>query len=545
MNLANLSIGKRLALGFAIVCVMLVAMVQLSNSMLARVNQGTHEIVNNRMPKIDATSRMQAEINDIAIALRNMMLSSDTADRQRQREEVVASRQAIDGVLRELDTTVENPKAKDLLRQMRADTERYAAAQETLMGYIVSGADDAARAMLATEMRPLLVRLKAAVGKQAALQKEISAAAAGQAADTYASTRNLMWALGIAAVALAALVAWWITRSITGPVGQALGVANTVAAGDLTSRIEADTRDEMGELLRALRRMNESLAATVVTVRRGTDIIATAATEVAMGSQDLSSRTEQQASALEETASSMEQLASTVKQNADNARQANTLAGAASDVAARGGDVIARVVGTMDEIRASAGRIGDITSVIDGIAFQTNILALNAAVEAARAGEQGRGFAVVASEVRALAQRSAAAAKEIKELIGESTVKVEAGSQLVGEAGATMREIVDSVRRVTDIMTEISAASVEQSAGIEQINRAVVEMDAVTQQNAALVEQAAAASESMREEARRLSEAVAVFTVNGVAADGAAVYGAAAAAAPGGRAGTRALTLSP
>ncbi|WP_371866433.1 methyl-accepting chemotaxis protein [Pseudoduganella dura] len=540
MNVANLSIGKRLAFGFAIVCVMLVAMVQLSNSMLARVNQGTHEIVNNRMPKIDATGRMQAEINDIAIALRNMMLSSDTADRQRQREEVVASRQAIDGVLRELDATIEHPKAKDLLREMRTDTERYAAAQETLMGHIGSGADDAARAMLANEMRPLLVRLKATVGEQAALQKEISKAAADRAADTYTSTRNLMWALGIAAVALAALVAWWITRSITGPVGQALGVANTVAAGDLTSRIEADTRDEMGELLRALRRMNESLAATVVTVRRGTDIIATAATEVALGSQDLSSRTEQQASALEETASSMEQLASTVKQNADNARQANSLAATASDVAARGGDVIARVVGTMDDIRASAGRIGDITSVIDGIAFQTNILALNAAVEAARAGEQGRGFAVVASEVRALAQRSAAAAKEIKELIGESTVKVEAGSQLVGEAGATMREIVDSVRRVTDIMTEISAASVEQSAGIEQINRAVVEMDAVTQQNAALVEQAAAASESMREEARRLSEAVAVFTV-----DGAAVAGAAVAAAPGGRAVPRALTLAP
>ncbi|MBB3219497.1 methyl-accepting chemotaxis protein [Pseudoduganella umbonata] len=513
MNVANLGIGKRLALGFAVICIMLVAMVQLSNVMLSRVNNGTHEIVNNRMPKIDATGRMQAEINDIAIALRNMLLYADPADRQRQRNEVLASRQAIDAVLRDLETTIQNPQAVDLLRQMRTDATLYATMQDTLMGHVGSGADEAARELLANRMRPLLARLKGTVGAQAALQKEISAAAAREAADTYASTRNLMWGLGITAVVLAALVAWWITRSITAPVGQALGVANTVAAGDLTSRIEAATQDELGELLRALRRMNENLASTVATVRQGTDIIATAAAEVATGSQDLSARTEQQASALEQTASSMEQLASTVKQNADNARQANTLAAAASNVAARGGDVIARVVDTMEDIRSSAGKIGDITGVIDSIAFQTNILALNAAVEAARAGEQGRGFAVVASEVRTLAQRSAAAAREIKELIGASTEKVAAGSRLVGEAGSTMHEIVDSVQRVTDIMGEISSASVEQSAGIEQINRAIVEMDAVTQQNAALVEQAAAASESMKGEAARLAQAVAVFRI--------------------------------
>jgi methyl-accepting chemotaxis protein len=513
MNVANLGIGKRLALGFGIVCLMMIAMVQLSNAMLARVNDGTHEIVGKRMPRIEATGRMQAEINDIAIALRNMLLSTDPADHRRQREEVLSSRQAIDTVLGQLDATLQDPRARDLLRQMRADATLYAALQDALMGHIGSGADEAPRELLASQMRPLLVRMKGIVGEQAALQKALSEAAASAAADTYASTRNLMWALGCLAVALAAMVAWWITRSITAPVSQALAVANTVAAGDLTSRIEAATQDELGDLLRALRRMNENLAATVATVRHGTDVIATAAAEVATGSQDLSSRTEQQASALEETASSMEQLASTVKQNADNARQADTLAGVASAVAARGGDVIARVVGTMDDIRTSAGQIGDIIGVIDGIAFQTNILALNAAVEAARAGEQGRGFAVVASEVRVLAQRSAAAAREIKELIGASTDKVAAGSQLVNEAGATMQEIVASVQRVTDIMAEISSATAEQSAGIEQINRAVVEMDAVTQQNAALVEQAAAASESMKDEAARLAQAVAVFTI--------------------------------
>ncbi|QBE66796.1 methyl-accepting chemotaxis protein [Pseudoduganella lutea] len=544
MNVANLTIGKRLALGFAIVCVMLIAMVQLSNVMLSRVNTGTGEIVNNRMPKIEATGRMLEEVNDIAIALRNMILNDHPDDRRQQHAEVVASRQAINDVMRELEATLQDPKARDLLRQMRADTDRYIAAQDTLIGHVNSGATDTARAYLVGEMRPLLVRLKQATREQAALQKQISANAAEAAADTYSSTRNLMWGLGFIAVALAAAVAWWITRSITGPVEQALGVANTVAAGDLTSRIDAQTRDEMGELLRALRRMNESLAATVATVRQGTDVIATAAAEVATGSQDLSSRTEQQASALEETASSMEQLASTVKQNADNARQANTLAGAASQVAARGGDIIGRVVGTMDDIRASASRIGDITSVIDGIAFQTNILALNAAVEAARAGEQGRGFAVVASEVRALAQRSAAAAREIKELISASTEQVAAGSQLVGEAGATMGDIVASVQRVTDIMAEITAASTEQSAGIEQINRAVVEMDAVTQQNAALVEQAAAAAESMKDEARRLAEAVAVFRIGGDVGVGAQGSLGSLGSVPGKRQGQRLLAAS-
>ncbi|QGZ42626.1 methyl-accepting chemotaxis protein [Pseudoduganella flava] len=532
MNVANLGIGKRLALGFGILCAMLIAMVQLSNAMLARVNGGTDEIVNNRIPKIDATTRMLGEINDIAIALRNMMLSEHPDDRRRQADEVRSSRQAIDTILAELDASLRLPRGRELLDQMRAQVARYTAGQEALMAHVESGAEAQARALLTGELRPLLVELKKATNDQAAFQRQMSAAAAQAAADTYDHTRSLMWGLGGVAIAVAALVGWWITRSITQPVQQALGVANTVAAGDLTSRIDARTQDEMGNLLRALGTMNASLAATVATVRHGTDIIATAAAEVATGSQDLSGRTEQQASALEETASSMEQLASTVRQNADNARQANHLADAASTVAQRGGDVIGRVVGTMDEIRGCSEKIADITSVIDGIAFQTNILALNAAVEAARAGEQGRGFAVVASEVRTLAQRSAAAAKEIKDLIGESTAKVEAGSRLVGEAGDTMREIVASVRRVTDIVAEISTASGEQSAGIEQINHAVGEMDSVTQQNAALVEQAAAASEAMREEAARLAEAVAVFRI---------AHDAATAAPRSGATGTPAL----
>ena len=302
-----------------------------------------------------------------------------------------------------------------------------------------------------------------------------------------------------------------VARRIVKPLNEAVSVAQKVAAGDLTSTIEVKTRDETGQLLAALKDMNESLVKIVGEVRSGTDSIATASKQIASGNVDLSQRTEEQASSLEETASSMEELTSTVTQNAENAMQANQLAASASGVAVKGGAVVGQVVTTMSSINESSKKIVDIISVIDGIAFQTNILALNAAVEAARAGEQGRGFAVVASEVRTLAQRSAAAAKEIKELISDSVHKVEDGTKLVDEAGKTMEEIVSSVKRVTDIMAEISAASQEQSSGIEQVNQAVTQMDEVTQQNAALVEEAAAAAESMQEQAQNLTQAVSVF----------------------------------
>jgi methyl-accepting chemotaxis protein len=292
-------------------------------------------------------------------------------------------------------------------------------------------------------------------------------------------------------------------------------LARTVATGDLSTVIEVKSADETGQLLRALHDMNEALVRIVGEVRSGTDTIASASQQIATGNADLSSRTEQQASSLEETASSMEELTSTVKQNADNARQANQFAVSASEVAAKGGTVMSEVVDTMGAINESARKIVDIIAVIDGIAFQTNILALNAAVEAARAGEQGRGFAVVASEVRSLAQRSAAAAKEIKALIDNSVEKADAGSRLVDQAGTTMREVVESIKRVTDIMGEISAASQEQNEGIGQVQVAISQMDQTTQQNAALVEEAAAASESLREQAAKLSQTVAVFRLDG------------------------------
>ncbi len=346
----------------------------------------------------------------------------------------------------------------------------------------------------------------------------------GKAAEMeYAHSQNSYEIIFMALVAtilagaiLAFVFGFLLLKSIVDPLDEAIDIAHKVASGDLTSNIVVtSTKSSTGRLLQALKEMNDSLIDLVGKVRSSTDQITTASGEIASGNSDLSQRTEEQASSLEETASSMEELTSTVKQNADNARQANQLAAGASEVAVKGGAVVNQVVGTMKSINESSHKIVDIISVIDGIAFQTNILALNAAVEAARAGEQGRGFAVVATEVRTLAQRSAAAAKEIKELINDSVAKVDEGTRLVDEAGATMDEIVSSVKRVTDIMSEISAASQEQSTGIEQVNQAVTQMDEVTQQNAALVEEAAAAAESMQEQAQALTQAVGIFRLSG------------------------------
>ncbi|MDR3481651.1 MAG: methyl-accepting chemotaxis protein [Burkholderiaceae bacterium] len=318
--------------------------------------------------------------------------------------------------------------------------------------------------------------------------------------------------IGLSGVVL--LIIRSIEKSIGGDPDYAKGIAESIAAGDLTQSVQVK-RNDSGSMLLSMKTMQENLARTIGTVQQSSTEIATASGQIASGNLDLSSRTEQQASSLEETASSMEELTSTVKQNADNAHQANSLAAQASHVASKGGEVVSQVVGTMSSINESARKIVDIISVIDGIAFQTNILALNAAVEAARAGEQGRGFAVVAAEVRNLAQRSAGAAKEIKNLIGDSVEKVDAGSKLVDQAGTTMKEVVESVKRVTDIISEITAASVEQTAGIEQINQAIMEMDNVTQQNAALVEEAAAAAQSLQDQADNLSQAVSVFKTDG------------------------------
>ncbi|MGB9988481.1 methyl-accepting chemotaxis protein [Massilia sp. SM-13] len=335
--------------------------------------------------------------------------------------------------------------------------------------------------------------------------------------DNEAANRSATISLGImlaATLLLGSAIVVWLVRGITGPLTQAIGIAKTVASGDLRCNVDVRSKDEVGELLTALKQMSDNLSSIVGRVRSGTHQIAGASTEIASGNMDLSSRTEEQASSLEETASSMVELTSTVRHNSDNAHEASRLAGAASQVASRGGVAVSEMVRTMEAINDSSHKISDIIGVIDGIAFQTNILALNAAVEAARAGEQGRGFAVVASEVRNLAHRSAAAAKEIKELIGVSVQRVETGTRLVGQAGVTMDEVVSSVQQVTAIVGEIATATSEQQEGIEQISTAISQMDSVTQQNAALVEQAAAAADALQQQARALAEAVSIFKLH-------------------------------
>ncbi len=344
--------------------------------------------------------------------------------------------------------------------------------------------------------------------------KKLVASGALTNAESQRKSTNLILATVVATLCVCGVIMVWLVKSITTPLNEAVGIARIVASGDLSTEITVRGTDEIGTLLSSLKEMHDSLAGIVAKVRTGTDAIADASIEIAQGNMDLSARTEEQASSLEETASAMEELTSTVKQNAESAGQASQLAGNASEVAVRGGDAVSNMISTMGSINDSSNKIVDIIGVIDGIAFQTNILALNAAVEAARAGEQGRGFAVVAAEVRNLAQRSAAAAKEIKTLIGNSVEQVDAGSKLVMQAGATMEEVVASVKRVNIIISDIAVASGEQNVGLDQINDAIGQMDAVTQQNAALVEQAAAAADAMKDQAAALKEAVSVFKIH-------------------------------
>ncbi|TXI30516.1 MAG: HAMP domain-containing protein [Nitrosomonas oligotropha] len=421
-----------------------------------------------------------------------------------------------EGVWAQFQATELIPEEVRLSKIKTEQHAQYVQSMNYAFQLAASGKFEAAAQHVSTDTVGKFSALRETVFALFDLQRSVSAQEYAHAQTSY---ENIFTASTIAIIAgflLAAIFGYLLLRSIVAPLDEAIDIAHKVAAGDLTSNIVVtSTKSSTGRLLQALKEMNDNLIDLVGKVRMGTDQIATASGEIASGNSDLSQRTEEQASSLEETASSMEELTSTVKQNADNARQANQLATGASEVAVKGGAVVGQVVDTMKSINESSHKIVDIISVIDGIAFQTNILALNAAVEAARAGEQGRGFAVVATEVRTLAQRSAAAAKEIKELINDSVSKVDEGTRLVDEAGITMDEIVTAVKRVTDIMSEISAASQEQSSGIEQVNQAVTQMDEATQQNAALVEQAAAAAESMKEQAEALTHAVSTFKLAG------------------------------
>ncbi len=511
MSLRGMRIGFRLGAGFGAILLTLVAVLVFGSFLSANNRDKLIVGVGGANAKVILAAKMKAAALESGIAMRNIGLQSDVAAMQKQQAVVKAKQKDYADARDKLSALGLSDTENKIMADIAAIDAQIAKPFKNALDQAAAFNSEGAAKVISDEIDPLTQQSMAAIDK---LIDSAQVSAKKTQDDVVSSAQKESVALtvfGLVIIGISIFVSWVLTRSITSPLRDAVAVAQRVAAGELDSNVSVTGRDEISELLQALKDMDDSLLKIVREVRQGTDAIATASQEIASGNSDLSSRTESQASSLEETASSMEELTDTVRQNAENARQANQLVVSASEFAQKGGKVVGQVVTTMGSIKDSSRKIVDIIGVIDGIAFQTNILALNAAVEAARAGEQGRGFAVVAAEVRNLAQRSAGAAKEIKTLIGDSVDKVDQGSKLVDEAGKTMEEMVTSVQHVADIMSEITAASQEQSAGIGEVNQAIAQMDEMTQQNAALVEQAAAAAESMQEQAALLADAVSVF----------------------------------
>ncbi|MFO1337065.1 MAG: methyl-accepting chemotaxis protein [Burkholderiaceae bacterium] len=514
--LNNLRLGTRMSLGFGGVLLMLALVVGLSVARFRAVDAATDNLVNESWVKAEAVKDLEAATRANGTRTLEMLITTEPSRLAELRARIEKNRARASAAIETLQKLVQRPEGKQLLAEIVTLRGQYVESFTRIDAEVAAGRREAAIDLSHRETVPLLEQLQQRTMALAQLQSRIAKDAGESVHTTVQADQTRLLSLGLVAMGLGALCAWGLTRSITGPIRTALGIARQIASGDLTAKIEVDRRDEVGDLLQAMRDMNESLVAVVGSVRGNAESVATASSQIAQGNLDLSQRTEEQASALQQTAASMEQLGSTVQQNADNAQQANQMALSASQVASQGGEAVAKVVCTMQGIHEGSRRIGDIIGTIDGIAFQTNILALNAAVEAARAGEQGRGFAVVATEVRSLAQRSAEAAREIKRLILSNVEQVETGSRLVEDAGATMDRVVAAIRRVSDIVGEISAASTEQSTGVGQVGEAVGQMDLVTQQNAALVEESAAAA-SLRAQAEQLVRAVSAFRLHGAA----------------------------
>jgi methyl-accepting chemotaxis protein len=510
----NLKIAYKLLLSFLVALSLTLVTGIFGIVQISRLNVASTGVLNDTLPSVRYALLMKATLNRMRVSELQHILSSEETDFSYYEKSIQSRTAEFTGYESKYRLLVSSPEEKQIFNSLAQSFSSYGDASKKILALSRAGNIEDARKAIRGESVKLFRGVNDQVDKLVELSQIESERASATNDSLFTSSR--LWIVSIMAIAmlLSVILALWIARLISQPLRAAVSIAESAAGGDLTVSIEVNSDDEIGQLLRAMQTMNASLQKLVGQVRQGTDAITIASHEIATGNLDLSNRTEQQAASLEETASAMEQLTSTVKQNADNARQANSLAATATVVAGKGGEVVGEVIATMSAINDSSRKIVDIISVIDGIAFQTNILALNAAVEAARAGEQGRGFAVVASEVRNLAQRSAAAAKEIKELINDSVEKVGAGSKLVIQAGSTMEEVVDSVRKVNDIVNEISSATTEQSGGIEEVNTAIIKMDEVTQQNAALVEEAAAAAQSMQDQAVHLTNAVSVFRLD-------------------------------
>ncbi len=513
-SITRLKIGQRLALGFGVVIAVFGVLASIAYIRIGALSDEIQVMVGDRYQKTVVAGQIKSELNEVSRNMGNILIMTEPGQIKKELDNIDKVMKANDATFESLKTLITDDAGLEHLKEITALRDKFKPVTAAFSQLIAEDNKDDAMVKFIFAIRPVQLKYFAALDKfvdyQHGQMEEARAASATQARRT----GLLILVLSLCAAGLSLGVAYLCTRSITAPLTHAVQIAQRVAAGDLTSRVEVRTHDETGQLMAALVEMNECLQQIVGNVRQGTESIASASAEIASGNMDLSSRTEQQAASLQQTAHSIKDLTNNVRQNADNARQADALVRSASEVAKQGGEVVSQVVETMGSIDASSKKIGDIIGVIDGIAFQTNILALNAAVEAARAGEQGRGFAVVAGEVRSLAQRSAGAAKEIRSLITDSVEKVALGSKLVAQAGTTMDEVVASVRRVNDIMSEISAASQEQSQGIEQVSRTIDQMDSSTQQNAALVEQAAAAAESLRNQSQNLEQTVSLFKLH-------------------------------